>query len=98
MDTIKYDNNSFRRQATTAIDQAIAETSKQASPATIVSPDVSPDVGAYLLLKGAIVSPIEAPGEKSLYQLVQFAASIYAWILPVTDIHISEVLPYSLPR
>jgi hypothetical protein len=63
-DTIKYNNASFRTKAETAIDQAIATTTR-----TDASPQISPDIGAYLLLRGGIVASIEGPGDKALFQL-----------------------------
>lgn len=65
LDTIKYDNNSFKIKATRAIDDAIlktVQTSRELAP-------VSSDVGSYLLLRGGIVSPVDLPGDKSIYQL-----------------------------
>jgi hypothetical protein len=64
LDTIKYTNTSFRAKAETAIDQAISQTTQ-----TREQRDVNPDVGAYLLLHAWIVSPIDTPGDKVLYQL-----------------------------
>jgi hypothetical protein len=64
LDTIKYNNSSFPSRADAAIDQAITFTTQKAT-----SPAVSPDVGAYLLLHGAIISPVDTPGDKALYQL-----------------------------
>lgn len=64
LDTIKYDDKSFNAKATAAIDQAILQT---AQPRTIAP--VSPDVGSYLLLRGGIVSPVDQPGDRALYQL-----------------------------
>jgi hypothetical protein len=61
---VKYNNVSFRAKAEHAIDQALLVTTK-----SDVAPVVSPDVGAYLLLRGGIISSIEAPGDRSLYQL-----------------------------
>jgi hypothetical protein len=63
-DTIKYNNASFRTKAETAIDQAIATTTR-----TDASPQISPDIGAYLLLRGGIVASVEGPGDKALFQL-----------------------------
>jgi hypothetical protein len=65
LDTIKYDNTSFKAKATAAIDQAILDTARNSS----ATAPVSPDVGAYLLLRGAIVSPAESPGDRAIYQL-----------------------------
>jgi hypothetical protein len=65
LDTIKYNEKTFKAKAITAIDQAISETNRE-SPATA---PVSPDVGAYLLLHGAIVSPVESAGDRAIYQL-----------------------------
>jgi hypothetical protein len=65
LDTIKYDNNSFQAKAAAAIDQAILDTTQKLA----VTAPVSPDVGAYLLLRGGIVSPVEAPGDRAIYQL-----------------------------
>jgi hypothetical protein len=65
LDTIKYDNTSFSEKAAKAIDQAIFDT-KQDTPSSVA---IGQDVGAYLLLRGAIVSPIDTPGDKALYQL-----------------------------
>jgi len=62
--TIKYNNTSFKAKAAAAIDQAIVTTTR-----TETAPAVSPDVGAYLLLKGWLVCVLESAGEKALYQL-----------------------------
>ena len=64
LDTIKYNNTSFKAKAAAAIDQAIVTTTR-----TETAPAVSPDVGAYLLLKGWLVCVLESAGEKALYQL-----------------------------
>jgi hypothetical protein len=64
LDTIKYNNTSFKAKAAAAIDQAIVTTTRTEAP-----PAVSPDVGAYLLLKGGLVCVLESAGEKALYQL-----------------------------
>lgn len=64
LDTIKYDNNSFRAKAAETIDHAILQTSQ---PRTIAP--VSPDVGSYLLLQGGIMTPVETPGDRAIYQL-----------------------------
>jgi hypothetical protein len=50
LDTIKYSDATFRTKAIAAIDQAILTTTR-----TEATPEVSPDVGSYLLLKGALV-------------------------------------------
>jgi hypothetical protein len=65
LDTIKYDNQSFKAKAAAAIDQAVLET---AQPSTEKTP-VSPDVGAYLLTRGAIVTSLDNPGDNAIYQL-----------------------------
>jgi Predicted nucleotide-binding protein containing TIR-like domain len=67
LDTIKYDNNSFKAKAAAAIDQAISQTAQTARGAV----PVSPDVGSYLLLHGGIVSPVDSPGDRAIYQLGQ---------------------------
>jgi hypothetical protein len=64
LDTIKYNNSSFKAKAAMAIDQVIATTTR-----TEPTPAVSPDIGAYLLLKGWIVSQVDTPGDKALFQL-----------------------------
>ena len=65
LDTIKYDNSSFSQKAAKAIDQAVIETKQDTSSKVAIGQDV----GAYLLLQGAIISPIDAPGDKALFQL-----------------------------
>ena len=67
LDTIKYNNNSFKAKAAAAIDQAISQTA-QSSPA---ANPISPDINSYLVLRGAILTSNEAPGERVLYQLGQ---------------------------
>jgi hypothetical protein len=64
LDTVKYTNATFQRKADAAIDQAISTTTR-----TEASPAISPDIGAYLLLRGAIVAPIDSPAERNLFQL-----------------------------
>jgi hypothetical protein len=64
LDTIKYNNSSFKAKADSAIDQAILTTTHRDTP-----PSISPDIGAYLLLRGGIVASIDNPGEKHLFQL-----------------------------
>lgn len=64
LDTIKYNNASFKARAATAIDQAIVTTTRTEAP-----PVVSPDVGAYLLLKGGLMCLLDGAGDKALYQL-----------------------------
>ena len=64
LDTVKYNNSSFRAKAEAAIDLAITQTTQKQQ-----RPDINPDVGAYLLLHGWIVSPIEAPDDRAIYQL-----------------------------
>ncbi len=64
LDTIKYDNTSFRAKAAEAIDYAISQSNQLRTAAP-----VSPDVGSYLLLHGGIVSPVEGPGDRAIYQL-----------------------------
>jgi len=49
LDTIKYNNNSFKAKAAAAIDQAISQTA-QSSPA---ANPISPDINSYLVLRGA---------------------------------------------
>jgi len=65
LDTIKYNDTSFKTKAAAAIDQAILQTTQK-------SPDTSlmgPDVGAYLLLHGAIISSLDNPTDKAIYQI-----------------------------
>ena len=64
LDTIKYNNNSFKAKAISAIDQAILQTA-QNSPITTLNPDV----GAYLLLHGVILSSINNQGDRFIYEL-----------------------------
>ena len=64
LDTIKYDNNSFKAKAIAALDHAILKTAQPR-----VTAPVSPDVGSYLLLHGGIVSSVEAPGDRAIFQL-----------------------------
>ena len=64
LDTVKYNNSTFKAKSDAALDQAISLTTKSAT-----SPEVSPDIGAYLLLRGGIVSAIDTPGDKAFYQL-----------------------------
>jgi hypothetical protein len=65
LDTIKYNNNSFKPMAADAIDQAILQTTQKSPSATLIGPDV----GAYLLLHGAIIAPLDNPIDKTLYQI-----------------------------
>jgi len=65
LDTIKYTNTDFDRLAAEAIDQAIRET-QQDSPPPIALDQV---IGAFLMTKKAIVTPINADGDRILYQM-----------------------------
>lgn len=65
LDTIKYENSDFKVKAERAIDQAIAETRQDSGR----SVPLEQNLGGYLLLRGAIVCPIDSPGEKAIYQL-----------------------------
>jgi hypothetical protein len=64
LDTVKYNSKSFKTKAANAIDLAILQTT-QKSPVT----SVDPDVGAYLLERGSIITTNDDIGEKNIYQL-----------------------------
>jgi len=65
LDTVKYTDQDFQRKATEAIDQAIAQTQQDAPP------PFSPDqvLGAFLLTKKALVTPLNTDGDRNFYQL-----------------------------
>jgi hypothetical protein len=65
LDTIKYDDKSFKTKAAAAIDQAILQTIQKSPDTTLMGTNV----GAYLLLQGAIVSPLDNPTDKAIYQI-----------------------------
>jgi Predicted nucleotide-binding protein containing TIR-like domain len=65
LDTIKYNNQDFERLASTAIEQAIQET-RQDAPQTL---PVDQGIGTFLLAKGAIITNVNNPGDRDIYQL-----------------------------
>ena len=67
LDTVKYSNESFARQATEVIDVAIAATTQEAAP--ILTPDQI--VESFLLSKRLLVVPITSEGDRNLFQLGQ---------------------------
>src|SRR6516162_10338210 len=62
LDTVKHNNATFKAKSDAAIDQAISITTRTETGST-----VSPDIGAYLLLQWAIISPVESPGDRALF-------------------------------
>lgn len=64
LDTIKYSDRDFERLAADAIDQAIRETQQD------LAPGITPDQiqAMFLLTKRALVTPINTPGDRDLYQ------------------------------
>jgi hypothetical protein len=68
VDTIIYEPRSFKEMVAKAIDQAILETKQESS----IVPDVNQDVGAYLLLKNALVVAVDTlGGDRDLFRLGQ---------------------------
>lgn len=65
LDTVKYNSSTFRAKAEEAIVLAISQTAQKESQPKAVDPDI----GAYLLLHGWIISPIETAGDRAVYQL-----------------------------
>ena len=65
LDTIKYNDRDFERQATQAIDQAIAAT-RQDTP-----PPFTPDqvLEAFLLRRKALITPITNEGDRNIFQM-----------------------------
>jgi len=66
LDTIKYENSDLERQAGAAIDQAISETDQSTVPGVI---PLDQQIGTFLLVLRAIVSPISSVGDKNLFEL-----------------------------
>jgi hypothetical protein len=65
LDTIKYSNENFERLAGIAIEQAIRETQQdEAQPLP-----ADQGIGTFLLTKKAIVTPINTPGDRDIFQL-----------------------------
>ncbi|HVW77966.1 MAG TPA: hypothetical protein VHB45_10155 [Alloacidobacterium sp.] len=67
LDTIKYSNETFARQAAEAIDVAIAATTQESAPT--LSPDQI--VESFLLSKRLLIVPITTEGDRNLFQLGQ---------------------------
>jgi len=65
LDTIKYNDRDFERQAAQAIDQAIAAT-RQDTP-----PPLNPDqvLEAFLLRRRALITPITTEGDRNIFQM-----------------------------
>jgi hypothetical protein len=67
LDTIKYSNESFARQAAEAIDVAIAATAQEGPP--VLTPDQI--VESFLLVRRLLVVPITSEGDRNLFQMGQ---------------------------
>ena len=67
LDTIKYSNESFARQAGEALDVAIAATAQEGAP--ILTPDQI--VESFLLSKRLLTVPLTNDGDRALFQLGQ---------------------------
>lgn len=67
LDTIKYSNETFARQAAEAIDVAIAATGQEVAP--VLTPDQI--VESFLLSQRLLVVPITSEGDRSLFQMGQ---------------------------
>lgn len=65
LDTIKYTDREFERLAGNAVDCAIKETQQDAPPA--FAPDQIIEV--FLLIKKALVTPINSDGDRNIYQI-----------------------------
>jgi hypothetical protein len=67
LDTIKYNEQSFKLKAESALDEAIKQTVQSHTPTL----PLGEDIGVYLLLHGTLVSQIDNPAERSIFQLGQ---------------------------
>lgn len=65
LDTVKYTNQDFERRAAAAIDAAIQATQQSA----LASGEVDQLIGAFLLARGALVSPLGSDGERNLFEM-----------------------------
>ncbi len=65
LDTVKYNDVDFQRLATDAIELAIRET-QQDAPQPLPTDQ---GIGVFLLSKKAIVTPINTPGDRDLFQI-----------------------------
>ena len=65
LDTIKYTDQDFERKASEAIDQAVEATRQEST--NPVGPDQI--LEAFLLMKKALVTPLDTDGDKNLYNL-----------------------------
>lgn len=65
LDTVKYNDVDFQRLATDAIELAIRET-QQDEPQPLPTDQ---GIGVFLLSKKAIVTPINTPGDRDLFQI-----------------------------
>ncbi len=64
LDTVKYTNQDFHSKATMAIRQAIKETAQDS-----VTPDITPKIDLFILLKRQLVTPLNTDGDRTMFQL-----------------------------
>lgn len=65
LDTVKYDDRSFERKASSAIDLAIGKTTQDSAS----SPTPDQIIHVFLLLKKLVYASIDDPGEKNIFRL-----------------------------